>query len=106
MGSFWLFPPVAFIIFLVLSMALMRFTRVVSAKGKDSAGKEKAYACGQDTIINKVQPNYQEFFPFVFFFTIMHAAVLLIATMPANGIGTAIFFIAVILVSLRILLRR
>lgn len=106
MVNFWLFPPVAFIIFLLLSMALLGFTSVVSAKGKDASGKQKAYACGQDTRINKVQPNYREFFPFVFFFTIMHAAVLIIATMPAEGIGTAIFFIAAIFVSLRILLRR
>lgn len=99
-------PPVAFIIFLLLSLGLSALMRVFSAKGKQSEGKEKAYACGQDTDINRVQPNYREFFPFAFFFTLMHTMVLVIATMPAEAIWSALFYVAIALFSLRVLLRR
>ena len=82
------------------------FANPFSAKGKESEGKAKAYACGQVTEINRVQPNYREFFPFVFFFTIMHVVVLVIATMNSSGMWLAILYIGIALLALRILFRR
>lgn len=106
MDYFLLLPPVAFIIFLLLSTGISALTRIFSAKGKESAGKETAYACGQVTDTNKIQPDYKEFFPFAFFFTIMHVVVLIIATMPASAMWLAILYIAIAVLALRILFRR
>jgi NADH:ubiquinone oxidoreductase subunit 3 (subunit A) len=106
MEGILLSPPVAFIIFLLMCMGLSLLTRRLGARGRDSKGKEKAYACGQDTEVNKIQPDYREFFPYAFFFTIMHTMVLVIATMPADAIWSALFYIVVALLSLRILLRK
>ena len=47
-------------------------------------GKRKAYACGEDMKENRVQPNYNQFFPFAFFFTIMHVLALVVATVPVH----------------------
>lgn len=99
-------PPVAFLIFLLIYMGLSAFAKRISAKGKTSESKEKAYACGQVTDENKIQPDYREFFPFAFFFTIMHVLVLTVATMPSGFYWMAILFIAAVLLSLRILFRR
>jgi NADH:ubiquinone oxidoreductase subunit 3 (subunit A) len=106
MENFLLFPPIAFIIFLLLYWGLSKLLRSLSAKGKENAGKETAYACGQTVETGRIQPNYHEFFPFVFFFTIIHAVVLMIATMPSGALWQAIVFLAAILLSLRILFRR
>lgn len=106
METFLLLPPVAFLIFLLIYLGLSAFSKRLSVKGKPSEGKEKAYACGQITEENKIQPNYREFFPFAFFFTIMHVLVLTIATMPSGFYWMAVFFIAIVLLSLRILFRR
>jgi hypothetical protein len=103
---FLLFPPIAFVIYLIISGALSGIAKPFAAKGKESEGKEKAYACGQVTEINRVQPDYREFFPFVFFFTIMHVVVLVIATMNSSALWLAIVFIGVALLALRILFRR
>lgn len=101
-----LLPPVAFILFLLVSFGLSALTRLFSAKGKEAAGKEKAYACGQENVLNRVQPDYSEFFPFAFFFTIMHVVVLIIATAPAGILWMAMLYIFVAVMSLLILFRR
>jgi len=106
MEYFLLLPPVAFIIYLAITAAISGIAKPFGAKGKESEGKEKAYACGQVTEVNKVQPDYREFFPFVFFFTIMHVVVLVIATMNSSALWLAIAYIVVALLALRILFRR
>ena len=106
MEYFLLLPPVAFIIYLVISAAISGIAKPFGAKGKASEGKEKAYACGQVTEVNKVQPDYREFFPFVFFFTIMHVVVLVIAFMSPGAMWLAVAYIVVALLALRILFRR
>jgi len=106
MENFLLLPPVAFVLFVAVYFGLSAITKVFSATGAKSEGKEKAYACGQVTEMNRIQPNYREFFPFAFFFTIMHVMVLLIATMPQGYTWMAILFIATAFLALRILFRR
>jgi hypothetical protein len=101
-----LIPPLAFIIMLLLSLGLSGLASVFSAKGTASAGKDKAYACGQNIDINRVQPDYTEFFPIAFFFTIMHVATLIIATAPAGQWVSTLLFMAVALLALRVLFRR
>lgn len=101
-----LVPPVAFVVMLLLSLGISGLSSLFAAKGTEAAGKERAYACGQNVDVNKIQPDYREFFPIAFFFTIMHVAALIIATAPAGEWLTAVLFMAVALLSLRVLFRR
>ena len=98
-------PPLAFLIMLALSLGMSWFSSLFAAKGTEYAGKERAYACGQNVDVNKIQPDYQEFFPVAFFFTIMHVAALIIATAPAGHWFVAALFIAVAALALKVLFR-
>lgn len=104
--SYLLAPPFVFIIYLFAFYLLSKSSVLFSAKGKNAPGKEMDYACGEDVGECKVQPDYSEFFPFAFFFTIMHVIVLIIATVPSDIIFLPVIYLVVALVSVSILFRR
>lgn len=106
MNSFLLLPPLAFIIFLLLSLGLSKVTSLVSAKGTECYGKTQAYACGEDVKLHKAQPDYSQFFPFAFFFTIMHVVALIIATVPSGISGMSALYLVTAILALFILFRR
>jgi NADH:ubiquinone oxidoreductase subunit 3 (subunit A) len=106
MNNLLLTPPIAFIIFLVLSVLISGVSRLLSAKGKDSVGKNKSYACGEEVSQNKVQPDYSQFFSFAFFFTIMHVVALIIATVPSGFSVMPVIYILAVIVALFMLFRR
>lgn len=106
MNNFLLAPPLAFIIFLLLSIGLSKVTSLVSAKGKECCGKTKAYACGEDVQFHKAQPDYSQFFPFAFFFTIMHVVALIVATVPSGLSVMSVLYIVIAVMALFILFRR
>ena len=54
----------------------------------------KEYACGEDLPTAMIQPDYSQFYPFAFYFTILHVVALMIATVPTATIET--FLIAVV----------
>ncbi|HPQ81660.1 MAG TPA: hypothetical protein PLZ86_08060 [bacterium] len=109
----WLLaPPIAFVIVLVAMLAelwgLKAFSSGVKAP-KEPGGRFKAYACGEDVKDHRAQPDYSQFFPFAFFFTIMHVVALIIATVPRGTIpsmGVAFFYLAASAIGLYILFRR
>ena len=83
MNHWLLWPPVVFLLILAAGWGLLRALGGLSAPASQPAGgKRKAYACGEDMKQNRVQPNYSQFFPFAFFFTIMHVLALVVATVP------------------------
>lgn len=90
--NIWLFlPPVLFLVFLVVAWLQYRSMAFLSAgeEWKSSPGKLKPYACGEDYSNHRVQPDYSQFFPFAFFFTIMHVVALMVATVPfGEGSGS------------------
>ena len=106
MESILLTPPLAFLIYLLLSAGISRFAVVLSAKGKLSTGKEKAYACGEDVPDHRVQPDYSQFFPVAIFFTIMHVIALTVATVPSGIPAVALLYIILAFISIFILFRR
>ena len=100
-----LLPPIAFIIFLVIGYLIYRLGGSMGLKLKDEGGKLKPYACGEDIPGGKVQQTYH-FFHIAFFFTILHVAVLMIATMPSGNIAIlGAVYLLVGLVSILMLLR-
>ena len=62
-----------------------------------SAGKRKKgarglgpYACGEELPTHMIQPDYGQFYPFAFFFTVLHVVALTATTVPAVSISTII----------------
>ena len=106
MGTFLLLPPVAFILFFILSYGVSALAGRLSAKGEDSEGKKKSYACGENVAQNKGQPDYSEFFKFAFFFTLLHIVVLIVAMDPTGPTIPAVIYVSVTGLSLLILLRK
>ena len=110
MQSLLLSPPVAFVIVLaaigLFSLALSR----LSFKRKDGPGDiGKSYACGEDVATHLMQPDYSQFFPFAFFFTVLHVVTLMVATVPVETMETlwiALIYLAGAAVGLFILFRR
>jgi NADH-quinone oxidoreductase subunit A len=98
-------PPLAFLVMLGLAGGFSWLSSLFAARGAESQGKERAYACGQNVDVNKIQPDYAEFFPVAFFFTIMHVAALIIATAPKGQWVSAVLFVAVALLALKVLFR-
>jgi NADH:ubiquinone oxidoreductase subunit 3 (subunit A) len=106
MNEFLLSPPMAFVIFLLLSFVFSKLVAKLAAKGKNSDGKLKAYACGEDIPTHKIQPNYKQFFSFAFFFTIMHIIALLLTTIPRGIPPVAFVYILVAAIAIFILYKR
>lgn len=106
----YLIPPVAFIIIFFVTVALsVILARCASRKRGNSSESEKAYACGEDFKDHLIQPDYSQFFPFAFFFTILHVVALVIATVPTETIGTfaiAVVYVLGAILGLFILLRK
>jgi len=110
MDNGYLVPP---IVFLILLAAIVFLSQIFSkwAFRKTDATKEskKAYSCGEEFSGHLIQPDYSQFFPFAFFFTILHVVALVIATVPMETIETfdmAVLYIAGAIIGLFILLRK
>lgn len=89
MENILLSPPVALIILLAVSMLLSALTAAISFKSKNKpAGLEKAYTGGELVESHRVQPDYSQFFPFAFYFMILHVVTLVLATSPTGNAGS------------------
>jgi len=100
-------PPVAFVLFLAAAGLLYLLGKRMAPKLTRVGGKLETYACGEDIPGTKVQFGYRLFFFVALFFTIMHVAALMIATVPAGKIALfAILYLAVIFLSIMALVTR
>lgn len=106
MQTILLAPPITFLIYLLLSLGLSAVSKRIAARGTESHGKLKAYACGEDMEENQGQPEYSQFFKFAFFFTIMHVVALVVATDPGGLTITSAVYLGVTVLALFMLLRR
>ena len=87
--EFLISPPVAFIVFLIIGFLLYALGSRLAPKLKKEGGKLTTYACGEDLPGVKLQFGYRLFFFIALFFTMMHVAALVIATLPG---GKIVFF--------------
>ncbi|MCX5716542.1 MAG: hypothetical protein NTV07_06835 [Candidatus Omnitrophica bacterium] len=96
-----LMPPFAFLIILAAGILMLRlFARCSFRSNKQQTeGSKKSYACGEDFNEHMIQPDYSSFFPFAFFFTILHVVALVIATLPLETNAVRAIVIAVIFLS-------
>ncbi len=106
-----LFPPVVFVISLLFVMGLSALLSPLAAKPARVPGsaKHKAYGCGEEVPEEQARavPDYQVFFPFAIFFTLLHVAGLMLATWSFNPLSAGIElvggYIAAVVVILAIL---
>ena len=108
--AYWLLtPPAVFAISLLVVFLVYLWSKGLAFRpAKEALGKRKLYACGEDLPIRRVQPDYSQFFPFAFFFTIMHVVALILTTMPAGDIGAhalALVYVSAAVVGLLVLFR-
>jgi len=86
-------PVVAFPLMLAVVVLLAgALSRLVQHR-KGAAGTQP-YACGEESPDQPVQPNYGQFLPFAFFFTILHVVALMVTTVPVITAGS--LFIAAV----------
>ncbi len=77
-------PPVLFIIlFSCVALGSLLLSRLAFRGQKRAEGAGKPYACGEEAPDRMVQPDYGQFFPFAFYFTILHVVALFITMVPA-----------------------
>jgi NADH:ubiquinone oxidoreductase subunit 3 (subunit A) len=95
--SILLSPPVAFLACLLLCLGMYGFGRLVEEKGTPVEGKYEPYACGEPYEAEKLHFGYRKFYIAAIFFTIMHVAVLTIATVPggASAYRALIYLVAI-----------
>ena len=111
MSSWLLVTPITFAVVLVIMLILFRLLGLLSlpVKTPHGSGKGEAYACGEDVKDHRMQPDYQQFFPFAFFFTIMHVLALVVATVPAGSLSAtalAVGYSVSLVIGLLVLFRR
>ena len=100
-------PPVAFLFFLAAALGLYALGRGMAPKPTKAGGKLTTYACGEDIPGVKIQFGYRLFFYIALFFTMMHVAVLVIATVPSGKIVFfALFYLIMIVLSVTALVTR
>ncbi|HOW85978.1 MAG TPA: hypothetical protein P5119_02330 [Candidatus Aminicenantes bacterium] len=100
-------PPLAFFVFLAAALGLYALGRGMAPKLTKTGGKLAAYACGENIPAAKVQFGYRLFFFIALFFTMMHVAVLVIATVPSGKIVFfALFYLAMIALAVSSLITR
>lgn len=100
-------PPIAFVIFLLLFFLLYLFGGLVAPKVKKEGGKLATYACGEDVPGTKIQFGYRLFFFVALFFTMMHVAALVVATLPGGPlVFFGVFYLGMIFLSVLALITR
>ena len=103
-------PAVVFILLLLFFWGLtILLSRLAFQNNKKAPGTGESYACGEDIPDHLAQPDYSQFFPYAFFFTIAHVATLMVTTVPMETLRAlvmAILYILVVVTGLYVLLRR
>jgi len=97
-------PPIAVLFFLLLGYGLYALGYGMAGAVKPEPGKDETYACGQEYETQQFQFGYQKFFIAALFFTVMHVAIMTIATVPwGPSAYKALAYLAVIGISIYIL---
>jgi NADH:ubiquinone oxidoreductase subunit 3 (subunit A) len=96
-------PPIAFLIYIPLVMAITWVGKQLAGPEKPSAAKSSTYGGGEKASSIAAAPGYRPFFLVAFFFAILHLGMLVLGVGELNGpqaiyiIGLAFVLIALIL---------
>jgi NADH:ubiquinone oxidoreductase subunit 3 (subunit A) len=75
-----LFPPIAFLIYLVLVGILYALGRYLAGPSHATALKKSTYSSGEAPPVHAAAPGYRPFFVIALFFAILHLGVLVLGT--------------------------
>jgi NADH:ubiquinone oxidoreductase subunit 3 (subunit A) len=79
--KFLLFPPIAFLVYLVLVGLLSIFGKALTGKrGAVSALKSSTYSSGEAPPTRLAAPGYRPFFVVALFFAVLHLGVLVLSS--------------------------
>jgi len=93
-------PPIAFLIFIGVGQLLYLLGRAMAPRTNMTDAKAAPYACGEDVPMGKAQISYKLFFSLAIFFTVMHVAALVVATLPTGPIAwLGIVYLVIIMLS-------
>ena len=91
-------PPAAFVMIMLAAVfGAYVLSKLALKPKKIPAGLTKEYSCGEDIKTHMIQPDYSQFFPFAFYFTILHVVALMIATVPMATMQTSLIAVVYIL---------
>ena len=100
-------PPLALLVFVAVFTVFYFLAGRLAPKVNPAGGKLKSYACGEDIPGSKVQFGYRLFFFIALFFTMMHVAALVVATLPSGPIAYfGLFYLGMIFLSVAALITR
>jgi NADH:ubiquinone oxidoreductase subunit 3 (subunit A) len=98
--SIWnilLTPLLGFALFVGVAFLIYKLGDVLAPKLKAEGAKLEAYACGEKVPGQKWHVGYRLFFYAALFFTMMHVAALVIATIPGGSLAYALLGIVYLL---------
>jgi NADH:ubiquinone oxidoreductase subunit 3 (subunit A) len=90
-------PPVAFLVYMLLSAVLVGLGRLLAGPPQVNPGKSSTYASGEAAPSVAAAPGYQPFFVVALFFAVLHLGVLMLATGAPSAIS-AVYLIGLLLV--------
>ena len=99
-------PPIVFLIFSAVFLVFSRSASKYSRIGAQGEGRFDPYGCGQRNVQYYVNPDYSQFFPFAFLYTIMHVLVLVVATAPYDAPILPIVYVLAGILAMRIIFKR
>lgn len=103
-------PPLAFpIVFAAACAVSFGLSRLGVRRRSLLDASGEPYACGEDSPSYQIQPDYGQFLPFAFFFTILHVVALMAATLPVATISSftiAIAYLSAAVIALLVLYRK
>ena len=99
-------PPVVFVISLLFALFLAALVTPLAAAPARQPGsaKHNPYGCGEEVPGVKAEPDYQGFFPFAIFFTLLHVAGLMLATWSFNPVSAGLELVLGYVVSVGVIL--
>lgn len=106
MTNILLSPPITFGIILAVVFIFNYSVSHLQAQGKYHERKYEPYSGGQRNIDHNVSPDYSQFYPFAFFFTIMHVLVLVVATAPSGDMTLPLLYMGAAVLALIIIFRK
>jgi NADH-quinone oxidoreductase subunit A len=84
-------PLIAFAILLAASVILYAAMKVFGGTKRPKGSRGMGpYSCGEQLPTHMIQPDYGQFYPFAFFFTVLHVVALTATTVPAVSLSTII----------------
>ncbi len=78
--SILLSPPITFVVYLPLVIAIYLLGRALAGKGNPSFEKSSLYASGEEAQTIAASPGYRPYFLIAFFFAVLHLGILVVGT--------------------------